>query len=116
MVWSSVEFLFHSTSYGEESCNFPPFWVQDNGLLFWLLHELEFLNDSLSIGASGDPDLFLVLLEIILFSALTLEVEVEPLEEFTSHDEQVSEVVKIQRCENDEGQFVCGEADFIRKL
>ena len=77
---------------------------------------LEFLNDSLSIGASGDPDLLLVLFEICLFSALTLEVQVEPLKEFTGHDDQVSEVVKIQRCENDDGQLVCGEADFIRKL
>lgn len=65
----------------------PPFCVENVSILF--------TQNVSAKGASGGPDLQLVVEEVKLFTAFALEIEVEPLQKLAREDKQMGEVVMI---------------------
>ena len=92
----------------------PPWLGQD--LLLVGRHSIVGFDDTRGLDASGDPDLFLVVLEVSLLRALTLEVEVEPLEKLASQQQEVGQMTVIERCINDDGDLVVSQLNVSLEL
>lgn len=92
----------------------PP-WLGQNLLLVGG-HSIVGFDDTRGLDACGYPDLFLVVLEVSLLRALTLKVEVEPLEKLASQQQEVGQMTVIERCINDDGDLVVSQLNVSLEL
>jgi hypothetical protein len=103
-LWLLSEDLGHFKSKLFISNNVPPL-LFENGLGVNSQVSV-FLNDNFGERNGGVPDIVFVVFEVCFISALTFEVDIEPLGEFTSQNDQVVHPVEVQRSENNNGDFV----------
>ena len=105
-IWLCLELGCNLVTEVAISQVLPP--VLGENVLLFSSHLGMLGNNIFCLNDGRIPDLTLVVLEVDFLSALSLEVEVEPFQEFSGKDQKVCEVVMVQRSVDDKQDvFVC---------
>ena len=99
-IWLSFELGGNLVTKVAVSQVLPPVLGENIFLLGFHLAVLS--NNIFGLNDGGLPDLALVVFEVDLLSTLSFEIEVEPFQEFSGENQQVSKVVMVQRSVDDE--------------
>jgi len=113
-VWLCLELGGQRLSELSISKVLPPVLGED---VLLLAGHFGVLGDNIfCLSACGLPDFTLVVSEVDFLATFTLEVEIEPHQEFSGENDEVGEVVMIDRCVNKDGDFVVSEPNSFLEL